>query len=332
MNRTKLSSRIVGTGKCLPSKKVTNKDLESFVDTTDEWIVSHTGIESRYIAEGADESCSNMGIKAANIALKRSGLSPEEIDLVIVATISPDFKHFPSTAALIQEGIGAKNAGAFDLGAACTGFVYALSMADGAIASGTAKNVLCVGVEKMSTLLNWEDRSTCVLFGDGAGAAIVSGVKETECGVIDSILGSDGSGADHLKVEAGGSTNPITENTLKEDKYLYMNGRAVYNFAVAKCGEVLKELCERNSITMNDIDWIVPHQANFRIISATAKRLKFPAEKFFMNINKYANTTGATIPLALDDMEEQGLLKKGMKILTIGFGAGLTFGGNYIIW
>lgn len=315
----------------IPETRVTNDDLAERIDTSDEWIRSHTGIGSRHIAN-EKETLSFMASEAAGKALKKSGTDPLELDTIVLSTITPDYSATPSSACIVQDLIGAKNAAAFDIKAACSGFVYGLDIARAMIQSGLNKKVLVIGGEKMSSLLNWEDRSTCVLFGDAAGAAVLE-ASEDESGIVDSVLRSEGEGAKALYVKAGGSRHPYQNGVENPgDIYLDMDGRAVYNFAVRVNVSILSELLERNGLTMDEIDWVVPHQANARIISAAAKRLKAPLDKFYMNLEEYANTSAATIPLALTQMEREGKLKKGQKILTLGFGAGLTYAGNYIIW
>jgi 3-oxoacyl-[acyl-carrier-protein] synthase-3 len=253
--------------------------------------------------------------------------------MVIIATASSDYPGFPSTASVVQDKLGLNRAGAFDLVAGCTGFVYGLEVARSMITGGGFKNILLIGAETLSKITNWQDRNTCVLFGDGAGAAIVSDSGDDRSGIVDSILMSEGSGAEHLIRPAGGSRNPIDLNTTKaEDLYIHMNGRPVYNFAVRVNTTVINELLERNSLTAKDLRWIVPHQANIRIIQAAANRLKLPMELFFTNIDEYANTSAASIPIALNSMFEKDMLKRGDLLLFTGFGAGLTYGGNLLRW
>lgn len=321
-------------GAYVPEKKVSNEDLAQIVDTSDEWIVSHTGIKNRYIAAD-DEANSDMALVAAKQAIERAKISPEDLELIIVATATGDYKGFPTVACILQDKLGAVNAGAFDMAAACTGFVYAIEVARNFIESGKYQNIMVVASEKMSSIMNWEDRDTCVLFGDGSAAAIISRSQESDddSGIIYSFLKADGSGADALSIPAGGSRNPIDlDNTRKEDLYVYMDGRRVYNFAVRAFTGIIKHICEECQITLDDVDFIVPHQANIRIIEAAAKRLKVPMDKFVINIDEYANTSAATIPIALNEMVEKGQLKKGHLVLTAGFGGGLTYGGNLFRW
>ncbi|MDA3850061.1 MAG: ketoacyl-ACP synthase III [Spirochaetaceae bacterium] len=315
----------------IPKNRVSNQDLAKKVDTSDEWIRSHTGIGARHIAS-EEETLSYMAAEAAKKVLAKSDTDPLDVDMIILSTITPDYSSTPSSSCIVQDLIGAKNAAAFDIKAACSGFVYGMEIARGLMMTGQYKKILVIGAEKMSSVLNWEDRSTCVLFGDAAGAVLLSPSGD-ESGLQDSILRAEGQGALALYQKAGGTRNPFHgEIEDKADLYLTMDGRAVYNFAVRVNVSILKELMERNRLSIDDVDWVVPHQANARIISAAAKRLNFPQEKFFMNLEEYANTSAASIPLALTQMEREGKLKRGQRILTVGFGAGLTYAGNYIIW
>ncbi len=326
---------ITGMGKAHPRRKVTNDELSRWVDTSDEWIVSHTGIKSRYLVSG-DETCSSLGIEAAKAALEQSGVDPDKISMVICATSTPDYKAFPSTAALIQNALGLNHSGAFDLEAACSGYTYAMDLGRSLIQSGSMDHVLIVGAEVLSSIVNWRDRNTCVLFGDGAGAAVLSPTDEDR-GIFHSHLRAQGSGEKALMVEKGGSASPITAEWLHETEdpapmYLSMDGRQVYNFAVKVLVETIETLLEKAGISADELDYIVPHQANVRIIQAAAKRSGIPLEKFYINLPEYGNTSAATIPIAFKEMDEKGLLKKGQKIITMGFGAGLTYGGNYLVW
>jgi 3-oxoacyl-[acyl-carrier-protein] synthase-3 len=316
----------------VPQRRVTNDDLAREIDTSDEWIRSHTGISARHISS-AEEATSDLALKAAELAIQRANIDKSDIDMIIIATASSDYPGFPSTASVVQDKLGLNRAGAFDLVAGCTGFVYGLEVARSMITGGGFKNILLIGAETLSKITNWQDRNTCVLFGDGAGAAIVSDSGDDRSGIVDSILMSEGSGAEHLIRPAGGSRNPIDLNTTKaEDLYIHMNGRPVYNFAVRVNTTVINELLERNSLTAKDLRWIVPHQANIRIIQAAANRLKLPMELFFTNIDEYANTSAASIPIALNSMFEKDMLKRGDLLLFTGFGAGLTYGGNLLRW
>ena len=326
---------ISGMGKALPRRCVTNDELSRWVDTSDEWIQSHTGIKSRHLA-GDGETCSSLGIEAARIAIDQAGVDPSAIGMVICATSTPDYKSFPSTAALIQNALGLEHAGAFDLEAACSGFTYALDLGRAMIQSGSMDHILIVGAEVLSSIVNWKDRNTCVLFGDGAGAAVLSATEESR-GVQFSYLRAQGAGETALMVERGGSASPLTAEWLNstdkpEEMYLSMDGRRVYEFAVKVLVETINTLTEKAGISKEDLDYIVPHQANVRIIRAASKRSGIPLDKFFINLPRYGNTSAATIPIAFKEMDEKGLLKKDQKIITIGFGAGLTYGGNYIVW
>lgn len=337
-----MAIEIIATGKYVPSHCVTNDELSLTVDTSDEWIRSHTGIGSRHIARD-DEATSDLAYNAAMAAL--DSLCPGNpleaaatIDLVVVGTSSPDYYGFPSVACLIQDRLGIKNAGAFDVIAACTGFVYSLDAAAGMLMHGNRKRALVVGADKLTAITDWSTRETCVLFGDGAGAVIVERTDapfegEGKRGLIRSILGSDGSGYKELICLDGGTRNPFKKGQIVEEPiHMDMNGRAVYNFAVKALTDTMERLLSEEGLTMDDIKKVIPHQANERIIQAAAKRLKVNESKFFMNIEKYANTSNATIPLALDEYSRSGDLKKGDIIMTVGFGGGLTYGGNLIVW
>lgn len=327
-----MNAYIRSIGVHVPKNRVSNDDLAHKLDTSDEWIRSHTGIGNRHIC-GPDEAASDLAVAAAERAIERAEISLQEIDLVIVATASADYPGFPATASIVQDRLGINKAGAFDLSAGCTGFVYGLETACNMLAGGRYRNILLVGVDVLSKIANWEDRNTCVLFGDGAGAVIVSGTQNPESGLIDSILRSEGSGAHYLIRKAGGTREPIDfASTPKEDIYIYMDGRQVYNFAVRVNTEIISELLEANNVTVDDVKRIIPHQANIRIIQAAAKRLKIPMEKFFVNIEEYANTSAASIPIALNEFHESGELKRGDLLLFVGFGAGLSYGGNLLRW
>ncbi len=325
---------IESVGSYVPERRVTNDELAKTVDTSDEWIRSHTGIGARHLAE-ADVATSDLAVKAALDAIERSDLSLEDIDGIIVATATPDYNGFPSTACIVQEKLGLIGVPAFDVVAGCTGFIYGIEVARGLILAGTMKHVLMIGAEKLSSIVNWDDRNTCVLFGDGAGCALVSTgeVETTNRGIEDTILYADGSGADCLMVPGGGSKAPIRGREVSiEDVTITMDGRKVYNFAVKQLSEMTKNLMANNGLTIDDIDMIIPHQANDRIIQAAAKRLKISPEKVFVNIEDYANTSAASIPIALKTLEDQDRLHKGDRIIIVGFGAGLTSGGSLIVW
>lgn len=324
---------IRGIGSYVPARRVSNDDLAKMVETSDEWIYSHTGIRNRHIAAD-NEAASDLALPAARDALKEAGTPAGDIEMIIVATATPDNLGFPSTACIIQDKIGAEKAAAMDIAAACTGFIYALETARAFIEAGIYKNVLVIGTEALSKVTNWKDRNTCVLFGDGAGAAVVSvGETGSDRGIITSYLASDGKGAEVLSRPAGGTRIPYVQGTTPvEDLCLYMDGRKVYNFAVRVLGRTIEVLLEKSGMSLDDVDFIVPHQANVRIIEACAKRLSIPMDKFFMNIEEFANTSAASIPIALTDMSGKGILKPGNVILTVGFGGGLTYGGNIIRW
>jgi len=325
----KINAGIIGVGSAVPDKVLTNADLEKIVDTSDEWIRNMTGIlERRVAAEG--EATSDYAAKAARVALERAGLEPKDIDLIIVATITGDVI-FPATASIVQNAIGAK-CPAFDLSAGCSGWVYALSVANGFVSSGIYKRVLVIGADLLTSVTNWTDRSTCVLFGDGAGAAIVSEV-EPGTGFLAFELGSDGSGAQSLCAPAGGSREPLTHESLDAQRNkLMMEGREVFKFAVKVQGEAAERVLAKIGLTTADIDLMIPHQANMRIIDSAVNRLGLPPEKIFVNLQKYGNTSAASIPLALDEAIQTGRVKKGDTILTVGFGAGLTWGAGVMKW
>ena len=325
-----MACRIEAVASYLPPRVMTNDELADIVETSDEWISSHTGIHSRHIA-GDDVAASDLAVEAAGRLFARTSVTPEEIDLVILSTSTPDYPGLPSTASIVQDRIGANNAGAMDIVAACTGFAYGVSTAKAYVDSGMAKNVLVLSAEVYSRILNWRDRTTCVLFGDGAGATLVS--RSETPGIVDAVLHSRGSGADKLLRPAGGSREAYEPGvTPIERTKLHMDGRRVYTFAVSAIIEVIGELLERNNLSMDQIDYVVPHQANVRIIDAACKRALFPRGKFFVNIAQFANTSAASIPIALTEMEETGVLKRGDRLITVGFGAGLAYGGNLLVW
>lgn len=321
---------VLGIGHYVPEKVLTNFDLEKMVDTSDEWITERTGIKQRHIA-APEEATSDLSLKAAQKALEDAGVAPEEIDLVIVATASPDHA-FPSTACLVQDRIGAKNAAAFDLSAGCSGFVYSLGVASQMIKTGLYNKALIIGAETLSRIMNWQDRNTCVLFGDGAGAAVV-GVVEDGYGVLGIDLGADGSGGKYLYQPAGGSRTPASEQTIADnDHTIHMNGPEVFKFAIQIMGKTAKTALKNAGMKPEELDMLFPHQANLRIISSAAKRLKMPMEKVWVNVDKYANTSAASIPIALCEAQAAGVLKKGDNILLDGFGAGLTWAAIVLKW
>lgn len=323
-------AHIVGWGKYLPERIVTNQELATWMDTSDEWIQARTGIcERRHLAD--HETTASMGTIAAQIALDRARIAPSAVDLIIVATLSPEHL-FPSTACIIQDVLGATNAGAYDLSAACSGFIYALSMANGMIQSGTANVVLVVGAEAISRFLNRRDRTTYPLFGDGAGAVVLQAAP-TPGGVLASVLGSDGSGAEHLGIPAGGSKIPASYQAIDNRlHYLTMNGREVYRFATRTMGKAVKQVCSKAGVALDEIDLLIPHQANVRIIKSAQKQLKLKDDKVFINLDKYGNTSAASIPIALCEAIEQGRVHYRDKIVMVGFGGGLTWGATVIRW
>ena len=326
-NRT---AGILGLGMYVPEKIVTNQDLEKIVETSDEWITSRTGMKERhYVAEG--QATSDLAIEAGKRALENAGVKPEEIDLVIVATTTSN--HLcPSTAGIVQHGIGAVNAGAFDLSAACSGFVYSTVIASQMIISGFYKRILIIGAESISPFLDPTDRNTLILFGDGAGAVVLGDVPEGE-GYISGHLGADGSGFDNIIIPGGGSWKPFTDHTSENrEQYLKMSGSDVFKFAVKKVPEVIGELLQKADLTEKDIDLFVLHQANLRIIESVAKRMKTDLAKFPVNIEEYGNTSSASIPILLDELNKTGRFHKGQKIVLCGFGAGLTWGATLIEW
>ncbi len=325
-----LRSRIIGTGAYAPFRVLTNFDLEKMVNTSDEWIMERTGIRERRVA-AEDEATSDLSIKAANNAIDMAGIKPEAIDLIIVGTVTPDM-FFPSTASIIQNKIGAKNAVAFDISAACSGFIYALSTADQFIKSGTYKTALVIGAEVLSRMIDWSDRNTCVLFGDGAGAVILqadNGVR----GILSTHLHTDGSMWDLLYTPGGGSRHPVSHQVI-DDKLIYMRmkGNETFKVAVKSLESVVIEALEYNNLKPSDINWIIPHQANLRIIQSIVKRLELPMEKVVLNIEKYGNTSAASVPMALDEAVRDGRVKKNDIIIFEAFGAGLTWASALVRW
>lgn len=319
---------ITAVGAYLPEKRLTNADLEKLVDTSDEWIVQRTGIRERRILERGKGSA-YMAIKAAEEALRKRGLAAEEIDLVIVATVTPEHP-FPATANIVANAIGAHRAWGFDLEAACSSFLYALSIAADSIAAGRVERALVIGSDKMSSIIDYRDRTTCVLFGDGAGAVLLEPTTE-DVGVIDYLHQADGSGCAYLHMKAGGSVLPPSVRTVRERlHYVYQEGRQVFKHAVVQMAAVSEALMQKHGLTAEDIAFFVPHQANRRIIEATAERLRFPMEKVMINIERYGNTTSATLPLCLYDYESQ--LKKGDNLILATFGGGFTWGALWLRW
>lgn len=321
---------ILGVGSYTPENIMTNFDFEKIIETSDEWIRTRTGIKERRIAT-EDQATSDLATEAAKNALKDANVDAFEIDLVIVATMSPDYLS-PSVACLVQDAIGAVNAGAFDLGAACSGQVYALTVAKNFIATGMYKKVLVIGAETLSKVIDWEDRTTCVLFGDGA-SAFVLGEVEDGYGILSAHLAARGAGENALKIPAGGSRNPASHKTVDERQhYLKMNGREVFKFAVGALPETLNSSVESAGLTLNDISLIVPHQANYRIVSAAAKKLDLSEEMFYMNLDRYGNTSAASIGLAFDEAYKNGKINKGDNIVFAGFGAGLAYASIVLKW
>lgn len=317
-------------GAYVPKKKLTNQDFEKMVDTTDEWIVQRTGIKERYIASD-DESTSDLATNAAKLAIERSGLSYGDIDAIICATITPDYFCMPSTACVIADKLGIKHVTAFDISAACSGFVYALSMAKAFIESGMKKNILIIGAEKMSSIVDYDDRTTSILFGDGAGAAIISATDDKKKAILDVKTSSDGEYQDFLITEGCGSKNPCSENVLKEKmQFLTMKGNETFKLAVKTLTQDVFEILDENKISAEDIDWFVPHQANYRIINAVAKKLKMPEDKVVLTVAGYGNTSAASIPMAINKWYEDGKLKDGELMLLDTFGGGLTWGSALV--
>ncbi|MBC7565938.1 MAG: ketoacyl-ACP synthase III [Pedobacter sp.] len=326
---SKIHAAITAVNGYVPDYILTNKELESIVDTTDEWITSRTGIKERRILKGEGLGTSYMAVHAVNGLLKKRGIGAEEIELIIFCTTTPDLP-FPASANILADKIGAKNAWGFDLQAACSGFIYGMSTATQFIESGKHKKIIVVGGDKMSSIVNYEDRTTCIIFGDGCGAVLLEPNYEGN-GVIDSILKSDGSGKQFLHQKAGGSSRPASHETIDNNEhFVYQEGQAVFKFAVTNMSNVAAEIMERNHLTSEVVTWLVPHQANKRIIDATASRMGIGPEKVMINIERYGNTTNGTIPLCL--WEWEGKLKKGDNIILAAFGGGFTWGSVYLKW
>lgn len=320
---------IAGTGSFLPAKTLTNEELAKIVETSDEWIVTRTGIKTRHVASDG-ETTATLATEAAKNALANANLGPMDIDMLMVATITPEMG-FPSTACFVQDAIGAKNAWAFDLAAACSGFVYGLSIAQQFICSGRHKNIMVIGAETLTKITNYEDRGSCILFGDGAGAVIVQGRKGGPKGIVYSCASADGSGWTSLNCKAYGSRYPA-DKPLEDPKAIYMtiNGKEVYHLAIRRIVEMVNECLEKCNLTVEDVDVFIPHQMNARIIESVGKRLKFRDESIFINIDKCGNTSAASIPIAIDDCNRQGKIKPGDIVLLAAFGGGLTWGANVI--
>jgi len=325
-----IQAGIIGMGSAVPDRILTNADMEKIVDTNDEWIVNMTGIRERRIAD-EDKATSDYAALAANKALKQAGLKATDLDLILVATISPDMP-FPATASIVQNAIGATGVPAFDLSAGCSGWAYGLSVANAFVSSGIYKHVMVIGADLLSRLTNWTDRSSCILFGDGAGAGIVGPVEEGY-GFKGFSLGSDGSSAEVLKIHAGGSRTPCSvEEIEKHNNKIHMEGREVFKFAVKIQGEAILQILQQIGMSPDDLDMVVPHQANIRIIDSAIKRLGIPKEKFYVNLQKYGNTSAASIPIAIDEAISEGCIHKGDNIAVVGFGAGLTWGAGVMKW
>lgn len=323
-------AHITGWGMHVPEPILTNDDIAKLVDTNDEWIRDRTGIRERRIARETDFP-STLAVEASIKALQVANLAPTELDLIICSTSSPEYI-FPATACIIQDQIGATKAGAFDLLAACSGFIFATNMAAQAIRSGSIKNALVIGTETLSRFVDWKDRGTCILFGDGAGAFVLQ-ASDKPGGVLSAVMHSDGSGADALTLLGGGARHPATEMTLHEGKhFVQMDGKEVFRFATRVMGRAAIEALDLAGMTIDDVQWIIPHQANFRIIETAAKYLKVPLDKVIINVERYGNTSTASIPIATVEAVETGKLKDGDKVVFVGFGAGLTWGGMVVEW
>lgn len=325
-----LRASITSVSAYVPPHKLTNAMLETMVDTSDEWIVSRTGIHERRILKEKDLATSDMGAEAVKQLLEKRGISGSEIDLLICATVTPDMP-FPATANLICDKTGLTNAFSYDLGAACSGFLFALETGRRFIESGDYKKIVIVGADTMSSIIDYSDRNTCIIFGDGAGAVLLEPTENLSLGIQDSILKTDGSGVKYLHQKAGGSLNPASKETVKEGMhYVYQEGKHVFKFAVSKMSGVCEEILLKNKLSSDDVDWLVPHQANLRIIEATRQRIGLAPEKVMLNIHKYGNTTAGTIPICLAEWEKQ--LKKGDKLILTSFGGGFTWGSTYLVW
>ncbi|MBS1588770.1 MAG: ketoacyl-ACP synthase III [Bacteroidetes bacterium] len=325
----KIHAAITAVGGYVPDYVMTNAELETIVDTTDEWITTRTGIKERRILKGEGKGSSDIAVEAVKNLLQKKGIDPLEIDLVICATTTPDFQ-FPATSNVICDKVGMKNAFGYDINAACSGFLFALTTGAQFIESGRHKKVLVIGVDKMSSILNYEDRATCIIFGDGGGCVLLE--PDTEgYGIIDSVLKTDGAGRAHLHQKAGGSVKPATvETVMAKEHFVYQEGQTVFKFAVKNMADVAAEIMERNQLSAEDIAWLVPHQANKRIIAATYERMGLPEEKVMINIERFGNTTNGTLPLCLWEWESK--LRKGDNIVLAAFGGGFTWGATYIRW
>lgn len=325
MNKVKIK----GVGSYVPSRVVTNDDLSNLVDTSNEWIVERTGIYERRISEGEDTT--DIAYKAAKIALEDSGIKGEELDLIIVATITPDY-FTPSVACMIQKKLNARNATAFDINAACTGFIYALEVGESLLKTGRYKKALIIGAETLSKIVDWNDRSTCVLFGDGAGCCIIENLNDSKSGIINTYSISEGENGDSLICGANDLINPFVLEKKVKSKYVSMNGREVFKFATRAMVEAVKNVLEGTDYTLEDIDYVIPHQANLRIIDYAAKKLKLPLEKFYTNLSSVGNTSSASVPIALAQLNSENKINTGDLLVLVGFGGGLTCGATLIKW
>ena len=325
----KIRAAITGVGGYVPDYVLTNKELETMVDTSDEWITTRTGIKERRILKGDNRGVSVLGIEAVKNMLAKTKIDPKEIDLLIFATVTADMT-FPATANIVATAVGAVNAFSYDMGAACSGFLYGVTTGASFIESGRYKKVVVIGGDKMSAIIDYTDRTTCIIFGDGAGCVLLEPTPE-DVGIIDSLLRSDGSGETYLHMKAGGSRRPASAATIEaRQHFVYQEGAAVYKFAVTNMAEAAAQVAERNNLSAEDITWLVPHQANKRIIDATAQRIGIPEDRIMMNIERYGNTTAGTIPLLLWDYERK--LKKGDNLIMAAFGGGFTWGAMYVKW
>lgn len=325
----KIHAAITAVGGYVPDYVLTNAELEKMVDTTDEWIQTRTGIKERHILKGEGKGSSDMAVEAVKQLLEKRGIGPEEIDLLVCATTTPDMQ-FPATANIISDKAGLVNAFGFDVSAACSGFLFSLTTAAQYIETGKYKKVIVVGVDKMSSIIDYEDRATCIIFGDGAGAVLLE-PNDEGFGVVDSVLKSDGSGREFLHQKAGGSVKPASvETVMNKEHYVYQEGKTVFKFAVKNMADVAEQIMQRNDLSSDSVNWLVPHQANKRIIDATRERMGLPEEKVMVNIQRYGNTTNGTLPLCLWEWENQ--LHKGDNIVLAAFGGGFTWGATYVKW
>lgn len=330
MNKQKIHAAIVGTGRCLPEKIVSNEDIEKLVDTSDEWIFSRTGIRQRRMVSNG-QTTSDLGAEAARQAIADAGLTPDDISLIITSTITPDH-FFPSTSCLIQNKIGATKTGGFDLSAACAGFVYGLIMGARLVEADPSQTVLVIGAETLTKVTDYTDRASCILFGDGAGAAVLKATDDGR-GVLGSEFGIDGSGADFMKIPAGGSALPASEQTVRDRlHYMKLAGRETFRFAVVKMADLIQQALKDSGLTMDDVSLVVPHQVNMRIIQAAAERCGLDMEKIYCNIDRYGNTSAASVPIALDEAARNGRIKRGDVIVLVAFGGGLSWSSAVVRW